>query len=110
MAEKTREVIITGEDINKYLESTGAGVAADKLHELVININTLVERIQDLIVEDQMLSAAGAVSFSAVLTAAGEPQIVAMMGAHKNIILGLHKLEDNFKEQYINKKEESDND
>lgn len=103
MAEKKEEVVITGKDIAKYLENTDADVAADKLHELVTNIHTLVDRIQDLIEEDQMLSAVGAVSFSAVLTAAGKPQVVTMIGADKNIILGLHELADNFKELYMNK-------
>ena len=105
MAEKKEEVVITGKDIAKYLESTDAAVAADKLHELVTNINTLVNRIQDLIEEDQLLSAVGAVSFSAVLTAAGKPHIVTMLGADKNIILGLNELVDNFKELYMNKEE-----
>ena len=105
MAEKKEEVVITGKDIAKYLESTDADVAADKLHELVTNIHTLVDRIQDLIEEDQVLSAVGAVSFSAVLTAAGTPQIVTMIGADKNIILGLNELADNFKELYMNKEE-----
>ena len=105
MSEKKEEVVITGKDIAKYLESTDTDVAADKLHELVTNIHTLVDRIQDLIEEDQMLSAVGAVSFSAVLTAAGKPQIVTMIGADKNIILGLHELADNFKELYMNKEE-----
>lgn len=105
MAEKTKEVVLTAEDIYKYLESTDAGAAADKLHELVTNISTLVDRIQDLIEEDQMLSAVGAVSFSAVLTAAGKPQVTAMIGADKNVILGLHELANNFKEIYTNKEE-----
>lgn len=105
MAEKKEEVVITGKDIAKYLESTDAGTAADKLQELIDNIHTLVERIQDLIEEDQLLSAAGAVSFSAALTAAGEPQFVAMIGTNKNIILGLNALADNLKEIYMNKKE-----
>ena len=105
MAEKKEEVVITGKDIAKYLESTDAGTAAYKLQELVTNIHTLVDRIQDLIEEDQLLSAVGAVSFSAVLTAADKPQLVAMIGAGKNIILGLHELADNFKKIYMNKEE-----
>ena len=72
MAEKSKEVVITENDIVKYLESTDAGTAANKLHELITNINTLLDRINDLIEEDQLLSAVGAVSFSAVLTAAGK--------------------------------------
>lgn len=105
MAEKKEEVVITGNDIAKYLESTDADVAADKLHELVTNINTLVDRIQDLIEEDQMLSAVGAVSFSAVLTAACTPQVTTMIGTNKNVILGLRELTNNFKEIYMNKEE-----
>ena len=105
MKKKKEEVVIKGKDITKYLESTDTGTAADKLHELVTNINTLVNRIQDLIEEDQMLSVIGAVSFSAVLTAAGEPQVTTMLGADKNIILGLRALADNFKEIYMNKEE-----
>lgn len=110
MAKKQEKVEITGEDIVKYLNNIDTGAAADKLHELVTNINTLVNRIQDLIAEDQMLSVVSAVSFSAVLTAAGKPQVVAMMGADKDIIIGLRAFTDNFKELYMNKKEESDND
>lgn len=105
MTEKKEAVVITGNDIAKYLESTDVDVAADKLHELVTNINTLVERIHDLIEEDQLLSAVGAVSFSAVLTAAGKPLFTAMIGADKNVILGLRELTDNFKEIYMNKEE-----
>lgn len=105
MAEKKEEVVIKGKDIAKYLESIDADVAADKLHELVTNIHTLVDRIQDLIKEDQILSAVGEVSFSAVLTAAGEPHGVVMIGAGKNVILGLHELADNFKKLYMNKEE-----
>lgn len=105
MVEKKEGFVITGKDIAKYLESTDASVAADKLQELIDNIHTLVERIQDLIEEDQLLSAAGAVSFSAALTAAGKPQFVAMIGTNKNIILGLNALADNLKEIYMNKKE-----
>lgn len=110
MAEKTKEVVLAVEDISKYLESTDEGAATDKLHELVTNINTLVDRIQDLIEEDQMLSVIGAVSFSAVLTVADKPQVVAMMGADKGVIIGLRALSNSFKELYINKKKESDND
>ena len=105
MAEKKEAVVITGNDIAKYLESTDADVAANKLHELITNISTLVDRIHDLIEEDPMLSAVGAVSFSAVLTAAGKPQVATMVGTDKNVILGLHELANNFKEMYINKKE-----
>lgn len=108
MTEKNEEVVITEKDIAKYLESTDADVAADKLHELVTNIHTLVDRIQDLITEDPMLSAVGEVSFSAVLTVAGKSQDVTMLGAVKNIILGLRELANSFKELYMNKKEESD--
>ena len=105
MAEKKEEVVIKGKDITKYLESTDAGAVADKLHELVTNIHTLVDRIQDLIAEDQLLSAVGAVSFSAVLTVADKPLVTTMIGADKNIILGLHELANNFKEIYMNKEE-----
>ena len=105
MAEKTEEVVLTLEDISKYLESTDAGAAADKLLELVTNISTLVDRIQDLIEEDQMLSAICAVSFSAVLTVAGKPQVVAMMGADKGLTIGLRTLSNRLKELYINKEE-----
>lgn len=108
MTEKNEEVVITEKDIAKYLESTDADVTADKLHELVTNIHALVDRIQDLITEDPMLSAVGEVSFSAVLTVAGKSQDVTMLGAGKNIILGLHELANSFKELYTNKKEESD--
>ena len=105
MSEKKEAAVITGKDIAKYLESTDTDVAADKLHELVTNIHTLVDRIQDLIEEDQMLSAVGAVSFSAVLTAAGKSQVTTMFGASKNVILGLYELVNNFKEIYMNKEE-----
>ena len=105
MIEKKEEVVLTGNDIAKYLESTDAVTAADKLRELITNIHTLVDRIQDLIEEDQILSAVSAVSFSAVLTAAGKPQVVTMIGADKNVILGLHELTENFKKLYINKEE-----
>lgn len=110
MAEKTKEVVLTGEDIAKYLESTDTGVAVNKLRELTTNINILVDRIQDLIAEDQMLSAIGAVSFSAVLTVAGKPLSTAMIGADKDVIIGLRALSNHFKELYTNKKKESDND
>lgn len=100
MAEKLEEVEITGESIAKYLESTDSDTAASKLHELTVNVNTLIERIQDLIGEDQMLSAVGAVSFAAVLTVAGEPQVTTMMGAGENVIIGLHELAENFKKLY----------
>lgn len=105
MAEKKEEVVITGNDISKYLESTDADVAADKLHELITNISTLVDRIQDLIEEDQLLSVVGEVSFSAVLTAAGKPQVATMIGTGKSVIIGLHKLSDNFKKIYMIKEE-----
>lgn len=110
MAEKTKEVVLTVEDVSKYLENTDAGAATYKLHELVTNISTLVDRIQDLIEEDQILSALGEVSFSAVLTTVGQPQVVTMMGADKGLNIGLRALLNNFKELYINKKEESDSD
>lgn len=110
MVEKTKEVVLTVEDISKYLESTDTDAATDKLHELVTNISTLVDRIHDLIEEDQMLSAIGAVSFSAVLTAAGKPYLSTMIGADKGLIIGLRALTNNFKELYMNKKEGSDND
>ena len=100
MAEKSKEVVITENDIVKYLESTDAGTAANKLHELITNINTLLDRINDLIEEDQLLSAVGAVSFSAVLTAAGKSQVITMIGTDTNVILGLHKLADNFKNRH----------
>ena len=105
MTEKTKEVVLTVDDISKYLESTNADAAAYKLHELVTNISTLIDRIHDLIEEDQMLSVISAVSFSAVLTAAGKPMLTATTGADKDLIIGLHALTDSFKELYMNKEE-----
>ena len=105
MIEKRERVNVTGMDVAKYLESTDADVAADKLYELVTNIHTLVDRIQDLIAEDPMLSAIAAVSFSAVLTVAGKPMLATRIGADKDILIGLHELVDHFKKLYMNKEE-----
>ena len=111
MAEKeTKEVVLTEEGVSKYLESTDADAVADKLNELIASISTLVDRIQDLIDEDQMLSAIGAVSFSAVLTVVDRPQVVTMIGADKSVVIGLRELSNHFKELYMNKKEQADND
>lgn len=110
MAEKTKEVALAVEDVYKYLESTDAGAAAHKLYELITNISTLVDRIQDLIEEDQMLSAISEVSFSAVLTVAGKPHGVTMTGAYEGLTIGLRALSNSLKELYMNKNKESDND
>ncbi len=103
MAEETKEVVLTGEDISKYLESMDAGTAANKLYELVSNIRTLLERIQDLITDEQMLAAAGALSFTAVLTAAGDAQASVMLGTGEDVLIGLHELTENYKKLHLSK-------
>lgn len=105
MAEKLEEVEITAKDIAAYLDSADSRVLASKLRELTTNVNTLIERIQDLISEDQMLSAAGAVSFTAALTVAGEAQISVMIGTNKDVIIGLHVLSEQFKKLYMSEED-----